>query len=593
MARVVNCPEAVYEALKRIRETCLVRFDSLFDGDDRRIWTLQHLQSFRTLFVERFDAGEGAFLEKFRKQLEGGGDDVLQLAAELLYVQQFFTTLTGPEKKIENVEEVLSWCDRKVSIPEWAIDGVQRGHAGDQSFNQHRPFHLAWLGDFLINWHGVEPAVRQKILDDPWRFREFTMTIESEHGAHQPMREAWLFMMFPESFEPISSRKDKKQIREAFSKLLPEGTTPNIDADLFEIRKALTSQHGEGFHYYRPPLIEQWQVVKKNKGPSTSPSSPKLATTADEPKTQFGHQGSLTQLAAELLLEPVEVLQEWADLLVDARQLIFQGPPGTGKTFIARKLAIAITSQSSNVELVQFHPSYAYEDFVEGYRPAATGGFELQDGPIKRLTTRANKNPTEKFVLVIDEINRGNLAKVFGELYFLLEYRDESITLQYSRQPFALPKNLFIIATMNTADRSIALLDMAIRRRFRFVDLLPDEPPIKGLLARFLKSKAPDMLFLADMLDDVNRRLDDPHSSIGPSHFLLKDMAALTEKRAQSIWKHSILPALSDRFFDDTKQLGQYSYAWVRKRAAEESAKAVSANIEADDDDTDSASQPG
>ncbi len=183
---------------------------------------------------------------------------------------------------------------------------------------------------------------------------------------------------------------------------------------------------------------------------------------------------------------------------------------------------------------------------------------------------------------MIDEINRGNLAKVFGELYYLLEYRDEAITLQYSQEAFRLPGNIFIIGTMNTADRSIALLDMALRRRFRFVDLLPDQPPLKGLLRRFLDSKAPDMAFLADMLDDVNRELNDPHASIGPSHFLVKETRTLTEEKAEVIWNHSILPALADRFFDTPSELKRFGYQAVRSRTTPDDA--VSARLTGADD---------
>ncbi len=205
---------------------------------------------------------------------------------------------------------------------------------------------------------------------------------------------------------------------------------------------------------------------------------------------------------------------------------------------------------------------------MEGFRPTREGKFEIQPGPLKRLAARATDAPNERFVLLIDEINRGNLAKVFGELYYLLEYRDENITLQYSRDTFRLPKNIFLIGTMNTADRSIALLDMALRRRFRFVDLSPDKPPLKGLLQRFLDKKAPDMSFLADMLEDVNHRLNDSHASIGPSHFLVKEPRTLTEQKAEMIWKYSVLPALADRFFDTPGELQQFEYQKVRSRTA-------------------------
>jgi 5-methylcytosine-specific restriction enzyme B len=594
MARLAGFPEETFAAMQRIRETALIRFDSLFTPE-RKLWSLQNLRRFHGLFVERFDVGEGSFLEKWRKQLEEADDDVLQLAAELLYVQQFFTSITGPEKKLENVRAVLSWCTHPPLIPEWAVLGVKSGIAGDQSFNQHRPFHLAWLNEFLIHWQELSERNRNELLGDPWRFAQEVRRVEFSKGAHQPMREAWLYIVFPDTFENISSRKDKRLIRDGFKDRLQNGPTDSIDADLLEIRKQLTIQEGEGFHFYRSPLIEQWRPEKmtatkgeggalRSKGALSSVQPLRAPTFGGDDASRLE---DLSELAAELFLEPPEVLRTWVDLLLESRQLIFQGPPGTGKTFIARKLATVVAGHRDRVELVQFHPSYAYEDFVEGYRPTGTGSFSVKPGPLKRLAARANESPDKRFVLLIDEINRGNLAKVFGELYYLLEYRDEAITLQYSEERFRLPPNVFIVGTMNTADRSIALLDMAIRRRFRFVDLLPDQPPLKGLLRRFLEQKAPDMTFLADMLDDVNQQLNDPHASIGPSHFLLKDTRTFTEDKAELIWNYSILPALADRFFDTPGELKRFAYQRVRSHTTpDESLQVPSATREADDDDS-------
>src|SRR5262249_45715645 len=144
-------------------------------------------------------------------------------------------------------------------------------------------------------------------------------------------------------------------------------------------------------------------------------------------------------------------------------QVIFYGPPGTGKTYVAQELAEYVTSAGGSWQLVQFHPAYTYEDFFEGYRPKLDGqslGFELRWGPLRRIVKAAEDDPTHPYVLVVDEINRGNLPKIFGELYFLLEYRDRSVRLQYSpEKEFELPQNLFVIGTMNTSDRSIALVD--------------------------------------------------------------------------------------------------------------------------------------
>ena len=177
-------------------------------------------------------------------------------------------------------------------------------------------------------------------------------------------------------------------------------------------------------------------------------------------------------------------LQKIADLLWERKQVIFYGPPGTGKTYLANKLARHLTEDGA-VKLVQFHPSYTYEDFFEGFRPEPGGSgtltFTLRAGPFRDFAEAAQANPTTPYILIIDEINRANLAKVFGELYFLLEYRDESISLQYSPdKEFTLPENLFLIGTMNTADRSIARIDTAMRRRFAFVELDPRIPPVQG-----------------------------------------------------------------------------------------------------------------
>ncbi len=247
--------------MQRVRDTALVRFDSLF-SPGRKLWSLANLQQFHNMFVDRFDEGDGSFLEKFKKQLEDASDDIFQLAAELLYTQQFFTSLSGPEKKLENVEAVLSWSANPPLIPEWAVVGVKNGLAGDQSFNQHRPFHLAWLDEFLIHWQALPEADRSALLADPWRFAADVRSVESSHGAYQPMQEAWLYIVFPDRFENISSRKDKRRIREAFYDRLRGGPTDNIDADLLEIRGQLADQEGEGFHFYRSPIVERWQEAK-------------------------------------------------------------------------------------------------------------------------------------------------------------------------------------------------------------------------------------------------------------------------------------------------------------------------------------------
>ncbi len=283
---------------------------------------------------------------------------------------------------------VLAWCAHAVPIPEWAVAGLKRGLAGDQSFNQHRPYGLAWLNEFLIHWHGLPEGDRVRLLEDPWAFARVVRGVESSKGAHQPMREAWLYIAFPDAFENISSRRDKKLIQNAFKNSLERGPTGDVDADLLEIRRKLTAEQGEGFHFYRPPLIDQWRTRKKGPPPDDGTLTPKPGPTSPSPGG-VSLPEELDAIAAELFLEPPQVLQDWADLLVESRQVIFQGPPGTGKTFIARRLATAVAGSRDRVEVVQFHPSYAYEDFVEGYRPTGAAQFELRDGPVKRIAAQA------------------------------------------------------------------------------------------------------------------------------------------------------------------------------------------------------------
>ena len=270
-----------------------------------------------------------------------------------------------------------------------------------------------------------------------------------------------------------------------------------------------------------------------------------------ESETEASTQREIDKLADELLLG-VGFLKEIEILLDEKPQIIFQGPPGTGKTYIAQKLAEYWAKSPDNVILVQFHPSYAYEDFVQGFRPVDEGDgqvkFELRDGPLVHIANRAQNDPNGEYYLIIDEINRGNIAKVFGELYFLLEYRDKSIRLQYSDESFSLPSNLYIIGTMNTADRTIALVDLALRRRFSFVEFHPDRWPVQGLLRRWLDSNAPGMAWVADLVDSVNEKLNDRHAAIGPSYFM-KD--GLKEDMARRIWRHNVLPYIEEHLFGE------------------------------------------
>ena len=299
--------------------------------------------------------------------------------------------------------------------------------------------------------------------------------------------------------------------------------------------------------------VEKGDVLIDDQGPQP-PIRPQSKKTSP----------SLSDIARELLFD-TSALERILKVLSDKRQIVFQGPPGTGKTFVALKLAEHLAGSEDRVRLVQFHPSYAYEDFVEGYRPALEAGqpsFKLRSGPLRQVAKDAAENPDFTYVLVIDEINRGNLAKVFGELYFLLEYRHRNIRLQYSDEPFSLPKNLLMIATMNTADRSIALVDLALRRRFHFVPFYPDRPPVQGLLRRWIGRNAPEMGWVADVVERANSLLQDRHAAIGPSYFMRPE---LDEERVRLVWEHSVLPYVEEYLFGAADRLADFDLDALRR----------------------------
>ncbi|MGF6832830.1 5-methylcytosine-specific restriction protein B [Paenarthrobacter sp. TE4293] len=272
-------------------------------------------------------------------------------------------------------------------------------------------------------------------------------------------------------------------------------------------------------------------------------------------------------------------IQEIIRLLQTRQQIVFYGPPGTGKTYLAGKIArfLAGEEHGDHVKTVQFHPSYAYEDFFEGYRPATSDGgnvgFSLEPGPLRRIAAEASLdgNRDKPYFLIIDEMNRGNLAKIFGELYFLLEYRDQGINLQYNpQQTFVLPPNLFIIGTMNTADRSIAMVDAAIRRRFAFVELHPQEGMISGMLERFLKTTGQPAL-RADLLNALNSELGDTKRDlmVGPSYFMKEH--AETDQGLAEIWKYELLPLLEEHYFGQMgreKIREKFGLAAIRRKAS-------------------------
>jgi MoxR-like ATPase len=294
-----------------------------------------------------------------------------------------------------------------------------------------------------------------------------------------------------------------------------------------------------------------------------------LLDVLDKPLVVIEHRPPYTiEQALDKLFLTKDEFQRILTSLARKKNAILQGPPGVGKTFIARRLGYALIGykDSDKLAMVQFHQSYSYEDFIQGYRPNENGGFERRNGVFYQFCKKATADPESNYVFIIDEINRGNLSKIFGELFQLIEADKRgpefAIPLTYSKggdETFYVPENLYVLGMMNTADRSLAMVDYALRRRFTFVDLRPAFHTLE------FQSFLEDRDIEADLIDRVKSRIAELNLvirsektnlgagfEIGHSFFCPQGTEDnLDEEWYRSVIESEIAPLLREYWFDD------------------------------------------
>ena len=552
MARYGN-EDAVLKLAEKFKNHCFINQQSILTNNT--LWTYENFQELDTLYGQNLDtSSERSFQEKLDNQLQTASNEALQLFAELYILDLLVLGNITSSKKIENVEHILNKCRPPIPLTKEIKDTFTQGGVlnGGQGYNNYRWGHFIYLINLGLVISSLPKEQREGAFATAENIGWTLYNPEVSEGVPgvATLQKALSFLFDPEHYIDIVSTKHLKDITQHFAEYLPEE-----DRDLDPQRQAriISNKIREerklpdwDFYIDR----EEWE----------SPSTPKKTARAPEEATQIEDEeedaeGALNLILPEGSAEDLLVPQAWLDIFMrtlrNKKQVILQGPPGTGKTFLAKRIASKLSGAAPRLSLIQFHPSYTYEDFFEGFRPRVDSQnqkswLELRPGPLRTIVEHALEESQYPHFLIIDEINRGNLASIFGELYFLLEYRKEEVRLMYSGEQFSLPENLFIIGTMNTADRSIALVDSAMRRRFAFYSLHPDAEPTQNLLQRWSHKNLEDGSRIVALWQALNDEIGVRDFKVGPSYFMRTDIEG--PGVLQEVWETEILPLVSEYF---------------------------------------------
>src|SRR6056297_425684 len=570
MAKYTNSLKS-YEIFDDFMNNCLVEDRSLL-WPEKEAWTLDNLHKIKENFIDNPIIG-GEFWDKIFKQFSTLDDGCWRILADAFLIYTLPFTYMNPEKKFEYIDKI---CKKKgFDLPvftdeKW--DVLNQGFTRT-AMRYHQKYRQLWL-IFLFAIEIKKREDRKKIIRNDVKVREILYKVTEEEikdkrDRSYGMINAILHLGYPEKYERIISKTHKQNIVNEFNNLIDREIKEegNIDDKLYSIRTSLEQEYKDKeFDFYLQSVKEKWQKKK------------------DERKKEDENY-----INAE---DPT--LDNLVRTLRRHKQIILYGPPGTGKTYYAEKLAKEVLSQdnfdkdynelnkkerqqlkigftpdeNSNknnyLRFCTFHPAYGYEEFIEGYRPYITEegrpAYKLKNGIFKRMCKEAEENKDKTFILIIDEINRGDIPRIFGELIRLIEtgkrwqldkdYPDTAVILLASEEVFAVPDNIILIGTMNTADQSIALLDVALRRRFGFRELLPESD--------ILKNRNISGINLADWLNVLNKRISKNvgrNLQVGHSYLMKNDEPIKNEDQLLATVRDEILPLLQEYCYDDYSAL--------------------------------------
>ena len=491
-SRVQNA-ESTYDVARQWVDQALLTDDSLF-SPGTPIWTHRWLDDLHKRFLEQPAVSQmKEFWPSLKRQLEGSEAEVHQLMAETLFVH-LLIQYQNVRTKRNRIQTILSWHPDAMVFPDRLNDGLAgrlvnaEGGFGSKFIS----YQVGTLIESVVHLKNLTSYERQRLIQDPWEFKDFLFTIHftspllaNNQDTGDLERHMLLHIVHPETFEPmLGNDKSRVAKAKAFQQFVPE---PNLDTDraIKHIREGLERKYEKDFSFYNSDIRKYWKPEKKDDPlveeleNGNTPSSIKDTQTHPNGVPQY----TICNIISDGCFIERSRLEDFLEHWSSKKNLILQGPPGTGKTWLARKLAYALIGRKdeSKVESVQFHANLSYEDFVRGWRPSGEGSLDLVDGPFLRMVETARDNTDERYVIVIEEINRGNPAQIFGEMLTLMEAdkrgEGEALGLSYRRcenEQVYVPENLYVIGTMNIADRSLALVDLAFRRRFAFEELQPE-----------------------------------------------------------------------------------------------------------------------